>query len=529
MDSQGSEKGQFRRQIGPIGLFCISVSSVLGSAWLFAALFAAQIAGPAAILSWIFASGGALLLALVFAELGAAFPVAGGLARFAFFSHGTLVGFASAIACWLAYVCIAPIEVQAVIRYLADDLPWLLQPGTAHELSARGVAVAAALLLFFSVVNGIGIAWMSRLNIILTCWKLVVPVVVPIALLGVSFRAENFTEFGGWMPFGWNGVFSAISTGGALFAFLGFRTAVELAAESRNPQRDIPFALIGAVAVTTLIYLLIQVAFIGALSPADLAGGWKNLHSQVTAGPFVGLAMAAGLAWLAKLLLVDAVISPGACGLVFTGATARLLFAMGKNGQIPRAFTALNGAGVPALAIGLNFLIGLLFFMPSQTWQSLVNLISSIMILSLAFGPPALVALEHSAAEVPRPFRVPAGRVLIPLSFIIANCMIYWGGWQTNALCLGVLAGLLILFTAWKQAKGALTRKDYEGLYWVAPYLAGLALVSAFGQFGGRHSLSGGLDYLLLTGLSLGVLAAARHWGVDPRACRKRLEAGKNL
>jgi amino acid permease len=73
---------QLRRQLGPVGLLFISTGSVIGSAWLFAAMYAAQMAGPAAILSWILAAIATLLLALVYAELGAAFPVAGGLARF---------------------------------------------------------------------------------------------------------------------------------------------------------------------------------------------------------------------------------------------------------------------------------------------------------------------------------------------------------------------------------------------------------------------------------------------------------------
>jgi amino acid transporter len=514
---------RLRRQLGPVGLLFISTGSVIGSAWLFAAMYAAQIAGPGAILSWIVAAIATLLLALVYAELGAAFPVAGGLARFSYFSHGTLAGFVAASACWLGYVCIAPIEVQAIIRYLADALPWLVQPGT-RLLSGAGMGVAVILLLALSAVNLGGVRWLNDSNRVITCWKLVVPVLIPVTLLAKSFHAENFTAFGGFLPAGMGGVFSAVSAGGAVFALLGFRTAIELAGEAKNPRRDVPLALIGSVLITSAIYILIQVAFIGALPASALAHGWKGLASHVETGPFVQLLTAAGLLVLAKLLLVDAVVSPGGCALIFCGATARLCYAMARNGQIPAAVGRLSRAGVPAFALGINFLAGLVFLLPSQTWQSLVNFISSIMVLSLAFGPPALLALRRSAPEVERPFRLPAARLLCAFAFGIANCMIYWCGWRTNAVGLCALVVLAALFAAIFWLGGASRRLDVAGMIWVAPYLAGLALISWLGHYGGGLGwLPAGTDYAGLAALSLVVLALAARAGVNRAETSVRL------
>lgn len=113
-------------RLGLIPLLAVSVGRIIGSAWLFAPLYAAQLAGPAAIFAWGIAAGVALLLALVYAELGAAFPVAGGLARYSYFSHGNIPGFVAGISGWLGCVAIAPIEVQAMVRYLADAWPTLM-------------------------------------------------------------------------------------------------------------------------------------------------------------------------------------------------------------------------------------------------------------------------------------------------------------------------------------------------------------------------------------------------------------------
>jgi len=503
---------QLRRQLGLFQLLCVSVSSIIGSAWLFAAMFASQLAGPAAIISWLISAGAAMLLALVYAELGAAFPVAGGLARFSYFSHGNLTGFLAGMACWLGYVAVAPIEVQAMVRYLSDFLPWLLQDEHTRTLSACGTAVSAGLLLLMSMINLLGVSWLGESNKLLTIWKLLIPVLIPITLLTVAFRPGNFTDFGGFLPGGWNGVFAAVSTGGTLFAMLGFRTAIEMAGEAKNPQRDIPLALIGSVFITSAVYILIQIAFIGALPGSSLAHGWSKLSSHVDTGPFVELAAAAGLFWLVKLILVDSVVSPGGCGMVFCGASARLSFAMARNGQLPQWFTILNRNGVPSRAILVNFLVGLIFFAPSQTWQSIVSFISSIQVMSLAFGPPALIALRRTAPHVARPFRLPAYRALCSLAFIAANIMIYWCGWQTNRVCFFILLVMGLLFVVLKKIRTPRESLDLSGLLWLAPYGLGIAVISLLGQFGGGWKwVPSGWDAALLAAGSLCILRIAEH------------------
>ncbi|MGH8048800.1 MAG: APC family permease [Chthoniobacterales bacterium] len=498
------------RSLGLSQMLFVSVGAVIGSAWLFAPLFAAQAAGPAAIVSWVISAGAALLLALVFAELGAAFPVAGGLARFSYFSHGNLAGFLAGIACWLGYVAIAPIEVQAMVRYLSDAMPWLVADVATRTLSGYGIGVCAVLLLIMSAINLLGVQWLGESNRIITIWKIIVPVLIPVSLIAVSFHSTNFTNFGGMMPAGWSGVFTAVSTGGTLFAMLGFRAAIEMAGEAKNPQRDIPLALVGSVLITGAIYILIQIAFLGALPASSLAHGWSGLSSHVQTGPFVQLAAAAGLVWLVKLIFVDSIVSPGGCGLVFCAASARLSYAMARNRQLPEIFTMLNRRGVPAFAVGVNFLVGLCFFAPSQTWQSIVSFISSIQILSLAFGPPALMALRRSAPDVARPFRLPAHRLLCVIAFFAANTIVYWCGWQTNRVCFGLLAALSILFVIVKKLRAPQESLDLVGMLWLVPYGIGLAVISALGQFpGGSKLIPSGVDIALLAGLSVAILIAS--------------------
>src|SRR5207244_5445543 len=148
------------RSIGLYGLMFVSLGSIIGSGWLLGALKAAQVAGPASILSWVLAACMLSLLALTYAELGATYPVAGGAARFPYYSHGPIAGFMSGWAAWLQAVFVAPIEVLAAITYV-NSVGWVNQHfnmikkmgARAGLLNALGVIVALGLMVLFTAVN----------------------------------------------------------------------------------------------------------------------------------------------------------------------------------------------------------------------------------------------------------------------------------------------------------------------------------------------------------------------------------------
>src|SRR5882724_7341438 len=110
--------GKLKRSVGFYGLMFISLGSIIGSGWLLGAFNAAQKAGPASILSWLIAAAMLSLLALTYAELGSAYPVAGGGGRFPYYTHGPIAGFTAGWAAWLQAVFVAPIEVIAAITYI---------------------------------------------------------------------------------------------------------------------------------------------------------------------------------------------------------------------------------------------------------------------------------------------------------------------------------------------------------------------------------------------------------------------------
>src|SRR5437773_4049536 len=106
-----------KREMGFIGATWASETSIIGSGWLFGAWLAAAAAGTAALLGWVIGGVAVMILALVHAELGAMYPVAGGTARFPHFAFGSVAGISFGFFSWLQAVTVAPIECFAVIRY----------------------------------------------------------------------------------------------------------------------------------------------------------------------------------------------------------------------------------------------------------------------------------------------------------------------------------------------------------------------------------------------------------------------------
>src|SRR4051812_41718471 len=127
--------GRLKRSVGFYGLMMVSLGSIIGSGWLLGALNAAERAGPASVLSWMLAAGMLSLLALVYAELGATYPVAGGAARFPYYSHGSVAGFTAGWASWLQAGFISAPGILAALTYVESG-GWGNQP--LHMISKGG-------------------------------------------------------------------------------------------------------------------------------------------------------------------------------------------------------------------------------------------------------------------------------------------------------------------------------------------------------------------------------------------------------
>ena len=519
-----------KRDIGLIGLIWTSEGSIIGSGWLFGALYAAQAAGTAAIISWIIGAAAIITLALVHAELGGTYPVAGGTGRFPHYAFGSVAGASFGWFSWLQAVTVAPIEVMAAINYASVYLPWLQQG--ENQLTGAGYAVAVALMAVFVVINFLGIRWLANVNSGATWWKVGVPVLAIVALAATAFHGSNF-GVGGFAPFGAAGVLSAVSTGGVIFALLGFEQADQLAGESRNPARDIPIAVLGSIFIGAVIYLLLQIVFIAALPSTAFANGWANLSFPAKAGPFAGLAIAIGLGWLATILYIDAILSPGGTGMIYVTATSRVSYGLSRNGYVPMAFERTTRRGVPWFSLLFAFVVGLVVFLPFPTWQKLVGFVTSASVLMYAGAPLAFGALRKQDPDRYRPFRLPAGNFWSPLAFVVANLVIYWAGWDTLwRLGVGIALGYLLLgLAAGLKLNPRTPRLDWRSAQWLPAYLIGIGLISWQGGFcsggpastascGARNHLPLWWDILVIAVFSLAIY----YWAQAVRLPREKTQ-----
>ena len=518
MSTTGStaERGagpHLRRDVGFWGLLFVSLGSIIGSGWLLGALTAATLAGPASLVSWVLAAIMLAILALIHAELGAAYPASGGTARFPRFVFGPLAGFTAGWMAWLQAVTIAPIEVEATLSYI-DRISWINQHVTILRvngtLTATGLLIAACFMLFFTIVNLVGVKAMAETNGPVVIWKTAIPLLTVVVLMLTSFHLSNFTSAGGFMPYGAHGVFAALPAG-VVFALQGFEQAIQLAGEAKRPQRDVSRAVIAATAIGTLVYLLLEIAFIGALNPGNLIGGWANPVGKGDFGPYATLAIAAGASWLAALLYIDAVVSPAGTGLVYVATSSRLSYALGREGELPRILARLSPRGVPLPSIILAFVIGLIAFLPFPSWQSLVGLVTSATAIMYAFAPVSLYALRQRDPDRVRPYRLPAYRILSPAGFVSANLIIYWSSFAAAwKLGLAVLVGLVIFAitrrTESEEDRGPL---DARSAAWVWPWLAGMVVIGYFGRYGGNNAIPNWWDLVIVGVFSLVIYEVA--------------------
>jgi amino acid transporter len=531
MATQAEERGagaerKLHREVSRIGLLFVSLGSIIGSGWLFGSLYASQIAGPAAIISWILGALVMLILALVHAELGGMYPVAGGSSRYPHFAFGSLAGFVIGWAVWLGAVTVAPIEVLAALQYLTHYFPFLTDTTAGVTvLTGTGIVISIALMAVFTVINLIGIRLLAESNNVIMIWKLAIPFLAVAVIMFLSFNPSNFTAAGGFAPFGIEGILSAISVGGIIFAYQGFEQAIQLGAETHNPQRNIPFAVIGSMAIGVVLYILLQVAFLGALDPQEeLKNGWANLTFPGAAGPFAGLATIVGAGWLATLLYIDAFVSPAGTGLIYTASSSRLSYAFARNHYIPRQFGFLSERGVPIVSIIFSFLIGCFMFLPFPGWQTLVGFIIAATVFGYAAVPLAFGALRRQEPDHPRPFKLAAGEVLAPLAFIVANLVIYWSYWDVVwRVEVGMVFGLVLLGIGHIANPSELTPNlDWRGGSWLWPYFIGLAAISYLGEkdFGGIGVFPYPWDILVVAIFSIAIYYYAISVRLTPEEVR---------
>ncbi|WP_242167941.1 MULTISPECIES: APC family permease [unclassified Pseudomonas] len=504
-----SAQGKFKKQLSLMDLTFIGLGAIFGSGWLFAASHVSAIAGPAGIISWLIGGFAVLLLGIVYCELGAALPRAGGVVRYPVYSHGPLLGYLMGFITLIAFSSLVAIEVVASRQYAAAWFPELTKAGSSDP-TTLGWLVQFALLCLFFILNYRSVKTFAIANNLVSVFKFIVPLLV-IGVLFTFFKPANF-QVQGFAPFGLSGIEMAVSAGGVIFAYLGLTPIISVASEVKNPQRTIPIALILSVLLSTAIYVLLQTAFLGGVPTEMLANGWAGISKEL-ALPYRDIALALGVGWLAYLVVADAVISPSGCGNIYMNATPRVVYGWAQTGTFFKIFTRIDEkSGIPRPALWLTFGLSVFWTLPFPSWEALINVVSAALILSYAVAPVTVAALRRNAPQMARPFRVKGMAVLGPLSFIIAALIVYWSGWSTVSWLLGLQILMFVIYllcARWVPTAHLTIKQQVRSSAWLIGFYAVTILLSKLGSFGGIGVLSHPFDTLVVAVCALGIY----YWG----------------
>ena len=520
------ESNKLKRGMRFRDLYFAGITAVIGSGWLFGSYLTSGAAGPASILSWIIGGIFILIIALVWSEIATAVPIAGGAARYANFTHG---GVAASIIAWstiLTYIAVPAVEAVAVVSILQGAISYYYPTSTIVLMNSSGipsflgVGIAVALSAVFFYVNYIGLRGLIKTNFGMTIWKLIIPPLAIALLLVVGLShgfGTNFTHLsGGFMPYGIDPVFTAIPATGVVFAYLGFRQPVEMAAEAKSPGKDIWRALIAVTLTGIGMYTLLQIAFIGGIkwnsaafgTAGVLPGDWAGLTTSVTMSsfPFFFEAVGLGMGLLGILLIIDGAVSPTGTLSQYMGSTARVLYGTAKEGYLTKNFFAVHTKyRVPAFGIIVTLIvtiillllagIGYLVSSVGGAWSALTSIVTTTGVFSYIIGPIALATFRKAHPNLNRPFKLPAYGIIAPVAFIVSALMVYWGAGSliTSAdpyggyiLLIIILAGILL----YGYAKGRNFGDDLKSGAWVMTFIVFNLVLLYFGEYGPVNRLA---------------------------------------
>lgn len=268
-----AEKKSLHRSLGGFHLMMLGVGAIIGTGIFVLTAEAAQKAGPGMMLSFLIAGFVCAVTALCYAELAAMVPVSGSAYTYSYAVMGELVAWVVGWALILEYAVAASAVSVGWSNYFVPliettfgvDIPFALSKGYFAggfiNLPAVFIALAVTALLY------IGTRESATVNAVLVVIK-VVALTAFVALAWPVMRMENFEPFA---PLGMSGVSAAAAS--IFFAYVGFDAVSTAAEETRNPQRNVPFGLIGSLVICTVFYVLVSAGAIGAIGAQPVLDG----------------------------------------------------------------------------------------------------------------------------------------------------------------------------------------------------------------------------------------------------------------
>ena len=437
---------RLKRSMGLWMATALVIGNMVGSGIFSLPAVLAGEAGPASIIALAFTGVGALLLALVFANLGRAHPRTGGPYYYARRAFGDFVGFQTAWAYWIAaWVGNAAIAV-AFAGYLG--VFW----GTARTTNWVAALIAVGAVWLFTAINIVGARETGVAQVLTTVLKFV-PLAV-VGLVGLFYvKGGNFAPFTIHGGFDWN-VNAAATL--ALWAFIGLESATVPAEEVKQPEKNVPRATILGTVATTLLYVVALVAIIGILPQATLAGSaapFADAANAMWAGTFLGLT------WGKWIALVAIAATLGALN-GWIMLTARTSLAAADDGLFPGVLARVHGKrGTPVVGIVVSSVLcsGLILYGWNQSFAhrftDVVLLATWMTLIAYAYAAAAEVVLFVREREMFSWAKLARDTVIASLAFAYSVWAIWGSGeaWLAKGFMLLLFGIPVYVWMKWRQ------------------------------------------------------------------------------
>lgn len=448
LQAEAGQRHDFRRVMGIWQLTAIGVGAIVGvGIFVLAGQQAATNAGPAVVLSFIIAGLGSACAALAYAEFAGMIPVTGSAYTYGYAVLGELFAWIIGWDLLVEYALIVGVVaigwsgyVQALIAQLTGwELPmWAQAAYNPADPDAGGVfnVIAAAITLLIAWMLTVKTEWGARANTFIVAIK-VLGVALVIGVGAFYIDPDNWTPFipsvtidaNGTSHFGWGGVLAASSI--VFFAVFGYDTLTTAAEESRDPQRDLPRAVLLSLAVSMTLYLAVSMVLTGMVP-------YPQLNSPA---PVDAAFAALGLDWVRGVINVAAIAGITSVMFAFMLGAARIWFALSRDGLLPKWFAQVHPRyGTPArptliLGVFTALVAGLL---PIGEVAELVNIgtLSAFIVICAA-----VLILRVRRPGIERRFRTPLLWLVAPTGIVFSLFLIIgWPWWQAGGFTL--LGGL---------------------------------------------------------------------------------------
>lgn len=429
LQAEAGTRRDFKRVLGLWQLTAIGIGGIIGvGIFVLAGQQAASNAGPAVALSFIIAGIGSAAAALCYAEFAGMIPVTGSAYTYGYAVLGELAAWVIGWDLLLEYALVVAVVaigwsgyVQVLLGSAGIHLPaWAqgaLGTGEGHVFNviAAGVTLVVALLLTLRT------QWGARFNTAIVAIKVLgIALVIGVGVFYIDpanwhpFVPASTVAADGQTHFGWGGVLTAASV--VFFAVFGYDTLTTAAEEAKNPQRDLPRAVVLSLAIAMVLYIAVSFVLTGIVPYTQLGGDASVSEAFASRG----------LHWVSIAIAAAAVIGVVSVLFAFTLGAARIWFALARDGLLPAWFAKVHPTyGTPyrpTLIVGIvTAAVAGLF--PITQVAELINIgtLAAFIIICAS-----ILVLRVRRPELPRGFRTPAVWIVAPLGILFSLALI-WG------------------------------------------------------------------------------------------------------